>query len=136
MLRITVVILLVSIARITVPAAPTRLDEMWSADVQPLLDRYCFKCHAGIKQKSGLDLRSLETMLRGGENGPALIPHDPEKSHIVQYLQAGSDPHMPPEGKKQLSPQEIDVLRKWVASLPRPKGPIPSNSPTNTAWVE
>src|SRR5262245_49633345 len=49
-------------------------DEVWDSQVAPLLDRYCWNCHAGVRQKSGLDLRSLETALRGGERGPAIIP--------------------------------------------------------------
>ena len=63
-------------------------DEFWSNRVEPLLDRQCLKCHAGVRQRGGLDLRSLETILRGGDSGPAIIPGKPNESRIVQYRAA------------------------------------------------
>ncbi|HEV8542864.1 MAG TPA: DUF1553 domain-containing protein [Verrucomicrobiae bacterium] len=109
------------------------VDEVWDARVAPLLDRYCWKCHAGVRQKGELDLRSLETILRGGEHGPALIPAKPEESRMIQYVAADSDPHMPPEGKKQLSKEEIAVFRDWVQMLPI--APEASSASTNIGWV-
>jgi hypothetical protein len=110
-------------------------DDLWSNRVEPLLDKQCLKCHAGVRQKGGLDLRSLETILRGGEHGPAIIPGKPEESHLVQFVLAGSDPHMPSGNKKQLTPDEIGILRTWVAQLPIAKSKLASGSSTNNSWV-
>lgn len=106
--------------------------ELWHNDVEPILDKYCLKCHAGVKQKGGLDLRSLDTMLRGGDSGPALIPGHPEKSFLVQFVHPDAETHMPPDEKKQLSSTEIEAFRKWVAALPKAKDAVQ----TNSAWVE
>src|SRR5689334_1858264 len=95
-------------------------ERMWDNDVLPVLDRYCFKCHAGVRQKSGLDLRSLDTILRGGERGPAVIPGKPDESRLLAFLAPDADPHMPPEGKKQVTPAEIDLIRQWISKLPVP----------------
>ncbi len=107
-------------------------ERMWDNDVLPVLDRYCFKCHAGVRQKSGLDLRSLDTILRGGERGPAIIPGKPEESRLMTFLAPDADPHMPPEGKKQVTPEEMGLLRQWIAKLPAPS----FCSATNSAWVD
>jgi hypothetical protein len=107
-------------------------ERMWDNDVLPVLDRYCFKCHAGVRQKSGLDLRSLDTILRGGETGPAVIPGKPEESRLLSFLASDADPHMPPEGKKQVTTAEIEILRLWIAKLPIPS----SCSSTNSVWVD
>ena len=50
------------------------------AGLAPLLREHCTKCHGGAKQKGGLDLRSLESLLQGGESGPAFHPGKPEQS--------------------------------------------------------
>ena len=102
-------------------------ERMWDNEVLPVLDRYCFKCHAGVRQKSGLDLRSLDTILRGGEHGPAVIPGKPDESRLLAFLAPEADPHMPPEGKKQVTPAEIDLLRQWITTLPVPAAFGPKN---------
>ena len=81
----------------------------------PLLAENCTKCHGGAKQKAGLDLRSIESALDGGESGPAIVPQQPGDSLLIKVLAADADPHMPP--KKQLTPEQIDTLRTWVAHL-------------------
>ena len=76
--------------------APSAAEELWYDKVEPLFDKNCFKCHGGVKQKGGLDLRSLQNILKGGESGPAIFPGRPDQSHIFQFTHVGSDPHMPP----------------------------------------
>jgi hypothetical protein len=118
--------------------APGRKEsptQVWARTIAPLLDRKCVKCHAGVNQYGGLDLRSIETMLRGGDHGPAIIPGRPAESRILSYVQPGSDPHMPPDAKKQLSPEEIGALKSWVAMLPAPRSPLASASSRDNSWV-
>ncbi len=81
----------------------------------PIIREHCTKCHGGVKQKGGLDLRTLPSAIEGGETATALIPGDPEKSPLYQVVQVDSDPHMPP--KKQLSADEIATLKTWIATL-------------------
>jgi hypothetical protein len=107
---------------------------LWDESVAPILDRNCFKCHAGVHQKSGLDLRSLDTILRGGDRGPAIMPGNPEESRIIEFILPGADPHMPNEGK-QLPDADVEMLRKWIRALPRPKSALASGSSTNITWV-
>ena len=102
-------------------AASSAADELWYDKIEPLFDKNCFKCHGGVKQKGGLDLRSLQNILRGGESGPAIVPGKPDQSHIFQFSHAGADPHMPPDEKKQLTSSEIEVIREWIGKLPAVK---------------
>lgn len=114
-------------------AATPEYEELWDAHVAPLLDRQCLKCHAGVRQKGGLDLRSLDTILRGGESGPAVIPGKPAESRLFEYVQAGAETHMPPEGKKQLSTEEIESLRVWISKLPKSR--VAGTCSTTNNWV-
>ena len=87
----------------------------WEGAIQPLLQENCLKCHGGAKQKGGLDLRSLESVIRGGDSGPAIVPQHPERSRLIELLEADADPHMPPKG--QLSDEQIELLETWIAHL-------------------
>ena len=86
-----------------------------SSQIHPVIIDNCTKCHGGVKQKGGLDLRTIKAALEGGETDTALIPGDPETSPLYQVVQVDSDPHMPP--KKQLPVEEIEALKTWITKL-------------------
>src|SRR5262249_25152778 len=46
----------------------------YEADIRPLLAATCLGCHGEDKRKARLDLRGKDSMLKGGESGPALVP--------------------------------------------------------------
>lgn len=110
-------------------------DALWSSRVEPLLDKMCLKCHAGVRQRGGLDLRSLETMLRGGDRGPAIIPGKPSESRMLQFVLPKSEEHMPPDPKRQMSAEDISVLKTWIALLPVPTSQRASGKSTDNTWV-
>src|SRR5579872_4617164 len=116
------------------PAAPSPLT-FWNTDVAPLLENRCSKCHAGVRQRGGLDLRSLETILRGGDSGPAIAPGRPDVSRLFQYVQPKAPLHMPPDAGKQLTPAEIGTLKRWIAILPAPKVKPVAGANANVAWA-
>ena len=90
--------------------------EMYSDVIEPILATKCWSCHSAKKQKGGLRLDSPEAIKKGGENGVILTAGHPEKSVLYQrlILDKEDDEHMPPDGKPQLSTQEIRVLEWWI----------------------
>ena len=62
-------------------------------------------------------MRSRESMLKGGESGPVLVPGDPENSLILKRLVAEE---MPPRKRlieasvKPMTASEIQLLRAWI----------------------
>lgn len=81
--------------------------------VAPILNDRCVKCHGAERRESGLDLRRRFTMLTGGDSGPAVVPNDPQKSLLLEFIDDGL---MPPEDETKLTQQEVVVLRRWIAS--------------------
>jgi len=83
--------------------------------VLPLLQSCCYECHSHEKKiRGGLALDLKTGWQTGGDNGPAIIPGDLVKSHLVQAVRyADPEMEMPPKGK--LAASEIEVLEKWVA---------------------
>ena len=93
-------------------------DTYWTSHIEPLLKEHCGECHNPTKAKSGLDLSSLQTILRGGERGSAVIPGHPDESNLYKFLSSESDPHMPPGKRKSLGEEEIGLIKKWIQQLP------------------
>ena len=89
-------------------------DELFEKQVRPILVERCGECHgAKAKVKGGLRLFSRESLLKGGDSGPAAEPGKPEDSLIVQAVRYVDEPRMPPAGK--LTEAEIAALTRWVA---------------------
>lgn len=84
--------------------------------VARILDDKCVQCHNATKRKSGLSLMTPEMMLKGGENGEVVIRNNASESAIYSsaFLPLSDDNHMPPEGKKQLTKNELWLIRYWI----------------------
>jgi hypothetical protein len=99
-----------SVRDAVVPPPPSFED-----DVLPLLARKCHDCHGGDAKESRLDLRTVSSMLRGGESGPSVVSKKPSSSLLLERVRSGE---MPP-GKEKLTLDEWSLLRHWVkAGLP------------------
>ncbi|MDB5390284.1 MAG: Protein of unknown function (DUF1553)/Protein of unknown function (DUF1549)/Planctomycete [Planctomycetaceae bacterium] len=87
--------------------------EFFEKKVRPILAEHCFECHGDKKQRGGLRVDSRDVLLKGTDNGPALIPGKPNESRLIQALRHEGDIAMPPKGK--LPQTSIDVMTEWVA---------------------
>ena len=108
------ILFVLSVPAVDAPGA----DAYWTSHIEPLLKEHCAECHNPTKAKSGLDLSSLQTILRGGERGSAVIPGHPDESNLYKFLSSESDPHMPPGKRKSLGEEEIGLIKKWIQQLP------------------
>jgi hypothetical protein len=109
-------------------------DRLWSAHVEPLLQRHCTECHSPTKAKSALDLTSLQAILKGGDRGAAVIPGRPDESNLYKFLSADSDPHMPPGRRKKLSEEETGLIKTWIEKLPAASANTgPADAPHDTS---
>jgi hypothetical protein len=82
-----------------------------------IIDDNCVSCHNPNKRKGQLLMISLEEIMKGGEVGNTIIPFDPEASELIRrlHLPMEDEEHMPPEGKKPLDDNEIQILERWIA---------------------
>jgi cytochrome c553 len=89
--------------------------EFFEKKVRPILVASCYECHSGQakKLKGGLLLDSREGVLKGGHQGPALVPGDAEKSLLVRAVRwQDEDLQMPP--RQKLAEAQIADLVAWV----------------------
>jgi hypothetical protein len=98
--------------------APVITEEttVYVAAIAPILEAKCYNCHNERKSKGELVMTSVEKLLAGGENGPVWVAGDAAGSRLIQRvnLPLENEEHMPPEGKPQLFPAEIQLLYAWI----------------------
>lgn len=98
------------------PAAPSSDPLVYQDVLQPILKAHCVECHGPEKQKGKLRVDSLEELMKGGENGPAVVAGAPKKSSLLTriLLPETDDDHMPPEGKPGPKPEERALIEFWI----------------------
>lgn len=111
LVAIVFTLVVVSAAETDTMAAEGRLT--FEQDVVPILKAHCFECHGSEKREAGLDLRRRFTIVRGGDSGSAIAIGKPKDSLLIEMI---DERLMPPEGRPRLRVDEIDVLRKWIAT--------------------
>ncbi len=105
--------LLIGLAQVAIAeAAKPEEVEFFEKQVRPVLVANCFNCHGPQKQMSGLRLDSREGVLKGGENGPIVVPGDDERSPMIEAVRQVGPIHMPPEGR--LEADQVASLARWV----------------------
>jgi hypothetical protein len=84
--------------------------------VAPILERRCVQCHKPGKIKGKLRMDTHEMLLKGGSEGPALVAGNASESLMVVRIELpeDDDEHMPPEGKTDISADELAVLKWWI----------------------
>ncbi len=94
---------------------PTPDDlQFFEAKVRPLLVERCYQCHSADAKRirGNLLLDTKDGWTEGGDNGPTIVPGDPENSLLVQVVRYDDIIQMPPKGK--LPDAEIAILTEWV----------------------
>jgi hypothetical protein len=104
------------------PPPSTKTGLTYTKDIQPIFAKSCYPCHGPKteKPKGKLRLDGLEAVLKGGEDGPALIVGDSAKSVMVAQISMQGDPddYMPPPKNKAnigpLTKEQIGLIRAWI----------------------
>ncbi|MBI5693624.1 MAG: DUF1549 domain-containing protein [Verrucomicrobia bacterium] len=102
----------------TRPAAPAKLS--FNEHIQPLLADHCYACHGldpgSRKAELRLDRFEYATAKRK-DGGPAIVPGKPDESPLIQRIETKDEKKVmpPPEAHKTLRPDQIALLRRWVA---------------------
>lgn len=90
-------------------------QELFEKKILPVLSQSCYECHSKDADDiaGGLELDSPVGMLRGGESGAVIIPHDPGKSLLMRILRHEEGVSaMPPDGK--LSEDQLAAFEEWI----------------------
>ena len=62
---------------------------------------------------SDLDIRQIDTILKGGKRGPAVVPGKGAESLLYRAIAQTGDLKMPP-GKPPLAAADVETIRQWI----------------------
>jgi len=117
--RLIIAVTFISISSLRLPRARAEEPLQFNRDVRPILSELCFQCH-GFDQKTrqgGLRLDTREDAVAERDGRAAIRPGHPESSELLQRI-TSSDPDIvmpPPETKKSVTPEQLQILRRWIA---------------------
>ena len=119
--------------KITASKRQPQTAPTFEKDIRPILKAHCFDCHGESGQpKGGFDIRLRRLIVQGGHDGPAIVPGNPDASHLLQLVASGD---MPKRDKK-LTPEQVDLLRRWIATGARTARPEPTELPPGAGITE
>jgi hypothetical protein len=113
----------VKVAVDKLPAAAAKKGLTFDADIKPLFEKACFKCHGPEVEKPKGKFRAdtKVNVLKGGGEGAAVTPGDLSKSPLIAMvarITEDEELYMPPKDNKQkigpLSKEEVGLVRAWI----------------------
>ncbi len=116
------------------PAVSTDKSGITYQTVEPFLQLKCASCHNSEKAKGRLDVTSYAAIMKGGRE-VVVNPGDVEGSLLVHrmVIPLDDDDHMPPPSQLQPTPEEIDMVKAWIASGAKEGPPIVKGLPPEPA---
>ena len=116
----TVPLALLVAGSIGAPRANGRTDDQvdYLAQVQPILESFCYDCHGEDRSRREADLRLdiKENAFADLGGYPNIAPGDPDDSEL--YIRVSSEfaeMRMPPyEAGTQLTDEQIETIRLWI----------------------
>src|SRR4051812_2426279 len=127
--RLSFVVWLASLATNFAPqflvAAPIEIAEIkrdgdvdFEKEILPIFRRNCLACHSATEAQSDLVLESPQTILKGGSEGPAVVPGKGSESRLLKLASNQKEPFMPPPDNdvkaKPLTPAELGLIKLWI----------------------
>ena len=94
-------------------------DVDFQRDVRPILSAACYSCHGPDAEHREADLRfdTQEGATADLGGYAAVVPGDPANSSLIERV-TSTDPDTvmpPPDSGQELTQQQIDTLRRWIA---------------------
>lgn len=86
---------------------------LFTASIRPVLLEQCLDCHGGEKTRAGFSLASRESLLAGGDSGPAIDSSSPPRSLLLALLRHEEEPFMPAK-KPRLPDATLEAFQRWI----------------------
>ncbi len=98
--------------------APAPPPVSFSRQIAPIVALHCNGCHG---QAGGFSTRSHEGILMGGNLGAVVVPGDPGRSLLLDFIEGRrGEAHRMPLGGRPLTHVQIEAIRRWIAEGARP----------------
>ncbi len=110
--------------------------EFFETRIRPVLVAECYECHDARKQKGDLRLDYRDGLLKGGEEGAAIVPGDAKKSILIQSINYTHETLQMPKKRPKLDAKIVADFVEWInRGAPDPRTSAPKESVTAT-WSD
>jgi mono/diheme cytochrome c family protein len=122
------ILLLLSLIGVSNAAPSTQPPDYSSVDA--IFTKHCLDCHASKDPEGELVLESFDSLMKGGEIGPAILPGQSSESLLIKMVEGrfekdGKKKIMPPGKRAKLTPAEIATIKSWIdAGASAPSAPL------------
>ena len=97
----------------TLPAVASAQEDERARRVYEIFTNSCLECH-GESLKGNLDLRTHETLIKGGASGRVVVPHEPLKSRLFLLVSHADPDDVMPFKRPKLPDDDIETIRQWI----------------------
>ena len=138
--RILTVVLMMAGSTISATGTTSSDLEFFENRIRPVLVEHCYQCHSAEATKVGgaLIMDTKEEFLKGGIDGPVVVPGDPDASLLIQAVRYDHpERQMPPpkSGGQKLPAIAITDLTAWVKmGAPYPETPAEKKRQAPRPW--
>src|SRR3974390_154517 len=87
---------------------------LFSRDIKPIFDRSCIKCHGRGRSKGGFQLDTRDTLLKGGDSGPAVLKGKSDDSLLIELVAGVNPDNVMPKKGSRLAAEQVGLLRAWI----------------------
>jgi mono/diheme cytochrome c family protein len=114
----------------SLPPPSPRTDVTYAADIRPIFEVNCLRCHGADRARGDIHLDTLEGALKGGEDGKIILPGDSARSPLVLAVaRVDERSAMPPIRKPRpggppptagktpaqpLTAEQVGLIRAWI----------------------
>ena len=115
-----IVFLITLLTSLVVVGCATGPQVSYQHDVRPIFVDKCIDCHSPPYgegyAKTGLDLRSYESLMKGSVYGPVIVPGNSKKSPLNMLVEgrAGDLSRVLKRQHNPMTDEEIMIIRLWV----------------------
>ncbi len=108
------------LALLLISGCATQREISFQSDIDPILHDKCQRCHVppnGVGYvRTGLNMQSYDTLMKGTIFGTVIIPGDSKRSAINKLIEgrAGEMMRMPHGDVKKLTTEEVEYFNLWV----------------------
>ena len=115
-----IVFLITLLTSLVVVGCATGPQVSYQRDVHPIFVDKCIDCHSPPYgegyARTGLDLRSYESLMKGSVYGPVIVPGNSKKSPLNMLVEgrAGDLSRVLKRQHNPMTDEEIMIIRLWV----------------------
>lgn len=114
----------------------------YEADIKPILQQHCWKCHGEKRAAGGLRLDERRFAERGGGSGKNLLELAADRNELLRRVRSTMDGERMPSDGPPLPIEKIEALQQWIAQgaewpvkIETPEWELPP-PPTWEIWLD